>query len=217
MDEWKKHPSKGFTCSIQTPVIQCCVTIEHKEGNRDKHGRHNAGRLDVWMTKSLHALQALRTGNMQRASRQALMEGQKSVSQQQREHFYLIFICQQTCSIILSMCYLCCLFSRWSISHADRPRPPRSQFHTHILGGLQRVCHPGGADILFPVSWSFPLPAVLLPLRLQSVRALQAQDAEVEFNTFHILKSCDKCYTSKVSHLIKMMRKLHTCRYYVYM
>lgn len=27
-----------------------------------------------------------------------------------------------------------------------------NQFHTHIVGGLQRVCHPSGADFLFPVS-----------------------------------------------------------------
>lgn len=157
MDEWKKHPRKGFTC-IQTPVIQCCVTTEHKEGNRDKHGRHNARRLDVWMTKSRHALQALGTGNMQCASRQALMEGHKSVSQQQQQHFYLIFICQQTCSIILSTCYLCCLFSCWSISHAGPPPlPKKSISHSHSRWTAARVSpwwgrHPVSCQLILPTS-----------------------------------------------------------------
>lgn len=91
----------------------------------------------------------------------------------EKEEFHLTFPSVRWLTAIqtlISLIYLCI-----------QPRLPfpcssDNQFHTHVVRGL-RVCHPGGADFRFPVSWPFPLPAVLLLwLRLQPVRTLQGPE-----------------------------------------
>lgn len=62
---------------------------------------------------------------------------------------------------------------KWQYSNNQKNLfvPPRL-LRTHVLCRLQWVGHPGGTDVQLPVRRTFPLPAVLLRLRLQSVRAL---------------------------------------------
>lgn len=63
--------------------------------------------------------------------------------------------------------YFLCLYQRFPCSGQN--------VHTHILSGLQHLCHSGGVNFLFPVSWSFPLPSIFLLMWLQSVRTLLFQ------------------------------------------